>query len=83
MFPLSTRNRLEKATWPHLSLGRIHTGRDIKRLREWIRENISGEHEIKFIKETVGKRKLIIATFLRFKNIDDATMASLAWDEYR
>lgn len=82
MLSLSARNRIDKSTWPHVALGRVNTTKEIIRVRKWIRENGIGEHELKLIKETVGTRRRTIATFIRFRNSEDALVFTLAWNDY-
>ena len=72
----------ELATWPCMGLGKITKPKDIKSVRQWLEENTEDDYVVRLIKETRGKRRVTIATFIRFRSQADATLFKLTWHDY-
>ncbi len=77
--PNSTTARLNRANWHPFALSKIKTGKELSRVKKWLKENCAGEYYATPVKETVGSRLRTIATLVRVKEDDDALMFKLHW----
>ncbi len=78
----SAKARLDRANWHAFGLGKLTKVADQTRVRKWCRENLAGDFYVTSIKETIGNRKSIIATFARVKENDDAMIFKLQWASF-
>lgn len=65
-----------------MGLGKITKAADVRKVRQWLAVNASDEYIVRTIKETRGKRRVTIATFVRLRSEEDALMFKLAWLDY-
>lgn len=65
-----------------MGLGKITRPADIKMVKQWLNENTEDKYVVRTIKETRGKRRVTIATFVRLKSEADAMMFRLRWHDY-
>lgn len=79
---LSESKRDIQANWPCMGLGKITKPSDVKRVRDWLQENTEDKYVVKLIKETRGKRRVTIATFVRFRSEADALLFKMTWYDY-
>lgn len=72
----------DRANWPCMGLGKITRPADIKMVKQWLNDNTEDKYHVRTIKETRGKRRVTIATFVRLKSEADAMVFRLRWHDY-
>lgn len=73
----SLSKRMERSHWHAFGLGKLTSAQDVSGVRNWLKQNCGGEYSIRAIKDTIGNRRVTVATFVRIKDEVDAVMFRL------